>query len=124
MGAGTLVFPNANTYTGKTFVANGVLNVRNAAQSPDHAERTAQAADVQRALLAVPSEFRAALVMHEIQDLPVEEIATILGIPTGTVKSRLHRGRVALARALQPGQPLPSGPEPRPATTPSNPPTP
>jgi len=95
-----------------------------AAQSPDHAERTAQAADVQRALLAVPSEFRAALVMHEIQDLPVEEIATILGIPTGTVKSRLHRGRVALARALQPDQPLPSGPEPRPATTPSNPPTP
>jgi len=95
-----------------------------AAQSPDHAERTAQAADVQRALLAVPSEFRAALIMHEIQDLPVEEIATILGIPTGTVKSRLHRGRVALARAMRPDQPLEPGPEPRPATTPSNPPTP
>ena len=95
-----------------------------AAQTPDHAEQSAQAADVQRALLAVPPEFRAALVMHEVQDMPVVEIAAVLGVPVGTVKSRLHRGRVALARALGLERPLPPSMEPRPAEAPSKPPIP
>jgi RNA polymerase sigma-70 factor (ECF subfamily) len=66
--------------------------------------------DVQRALLLVPEEFRAALVLHDVQDLPYEEVAEILGVPVGTVKSRIHRGRVALARALgeRPGASRPS----------------
>ena len=95
-----------------------------AAQTPDHAEQSAQAADVQRALLAVPPEFRAALVMHEVQDMPVVEIAAVLGVPVGTVKSRLHRGRVALGRALGLERPLPPSMEPRPAEAPSKPPIP
>jgi RNA polymerase sigma-70 factor (ECF subfamily) len=66
----------------------------------DVAERAVAALDVQRALLAVPPEFRAALIMHDIQGLPYEDIAVALGVPTGTVKSRLHRGRVALGQAL------------------------
>lgn len=70
------------------------------APSPDHAEKVAAAADVQRALQSVPEEFRAVLVLHELQDLPVERVAEILEVPVGTVKSRLHRGRVALGRAL------------------------
>ena len=57
--------------------------------------------------------------MHEIQDLPLEEIGVVLGIPVGTVKSRLHRGRVALGRVLGPGL---LG-EPQAARTPSKPPT-
>ena len=67
---------------------------------PDHAEVTAAALDVHRALQEVPEEFRAVLVLHELQGVPYEEIAEALGAPIGTVKSRLHRGRVALARAL------------------------
>src|SRR5437870_7824341 len=43
--------------------------------SPDHADSAAAAGDVQRALLVVPPEFRAVLILHELQDLPVEEIA-------------------------------------------------
>jgi len=66
----------------------------------DHAEQAAAAADVHRALLAIPPEFRAVLILHELQDVPVEEIASALDVPVGTVKSRLHRGRVALGRAL------------------------
>jgi RNA polymerase sigma-70 factor (ECF subfamily) len=66
----------------------------------DHAEATAVSIDVQRALLQVPQEFRAALVLHDVQDLPYEDVAEILDVPVGTVKSRIHRGRVALARAL------------------------
>ncbi|MFN2544383.1 MAG: sigma-70 family RNA polymerase sigma factor [Actinomycetota bacterium] len=66
----------------------------------DHAESTATAVDVQRALLEVPLDFRAPLVMHDVQDMAYEDIAETLGVPVGTVKSRIHRGRVALARAL------------------------
>jgi RNA polymerase sigma-70 factor (ECF subfamily) len=66
----------------------------------DHAETTAISVDVRRALLLVPFDFRAPLVMHDVQDMPYDEIAEVLGVPVGTVKSRIHRGRVALAAAL------------------------
>jgi RNA polymerase sigma-70 factor (ECF subfamily) len=72
--------------------------------APDHGDQAATSIDVQRALLAVSPEFRAVLILHEIQDLPVEEVAAALDLPVGTVKSRLHRGRVALGRALS-GEP-------------------
>jgi len=68
--------------------------------SPDHADSAVAAVDVQRALVKVPQEFRAVLVLHDVQDMAYEDIAEVLGIPVGTVKSRLHRGRVALAQAL------------------------
>jgi RNA polymerase sigma-70 factor (ECF subfamily) len=67
---------------------------------PDHADDASLSIDVQRALLEVPEGFRAVMILHDVQDLPQEEIAAILGIAVGTVKSRLHRGRVALAKAL------------------------
>jgi RNA polymerase sigma-70 factor (ECF subfamily) len=68
--------------------------------APDPTEATAGTLDVQRALMQVPEEFRAALILHDVQGVPYEEIADSLGAPLGTVKSRIHRGRVALARAL------------------------
>ena len=68
--------------------------------SPDMADAGAVAVDVQRALERVPREFRLVLVLHDVEGLPYEEIATIVGVPVGTVKSRIHRGRVALGRAL------------------------
>jgi RNA polymerase sigma-70 factor (ECF subfamily) len=84
--------------------------------SPDHADQTALAADVQRALLEVSPDFRAVIVMHDVQDLPLDEIAVALDVPIGTVKSRLHRGRAALGRAL--------AREPERVPGPSKPPTP
>jgi RNA polymerase sigma-70 factor (ECF subfamily) len=69
--------------------------------APDPAEAADAAVDVQRALLLVPEEFRAALILHDVQGVPYEEIAEAIGAPVGTVKSRIHRGRVALARALR-----------------------
>lgn len=86
----------------------------------DHADRAAASADVQWALLRIPPEFRVVLIMHELQDMPLEDISRALEIPTGTVKSRLHRGRVALGRALTGGEPR----EPQPVQAPSNPPIP
>jgi RNA polymerase sigma-70 factor (ECF subfamily) len=76
--------------------------------APDPAEASDTAIDVQRALLDVPEEFRAVLILHDVQGVPYEEIAQALGAPLGTVKSRLHRGRVALARALRGEQRGPS----------------
>lgn len=80
---------------------------------PDPAEGAAIAVDVQRALLEVPVEFRAALVLHDVHQLPYEEVARILNVPVGTVKSRLHRGRVFLGRIMAepPGGPAIRGPE-------------
>jgi RNA polymerase sigma-70 factor (ECF subfamily) len=66
----------------------------------DHAAAVAGDIDVERALQEIPDDFRAVLILADVHDLPYEEIATILEIPTGTVKSRLHRGRAALGRAM------------------------
>ena len=66
----------------------------------DHAETVELSIDVQRALLAVPEDIRVVMILHDVRDLPQEEVAAILGIAVGTVKSRLHRGRIALAKAL------------------------
>lgn len=68
--------------------------------APDHAEGVVLSVDVANALMEVPEEFRVVLVLADVQDLPYEEIATVLEIPVGTVKSRVFRGRAALGRAL------------------------
>jgi RNA polymerase sigma-70 factor (ECF subfamily) len=57
-------------------------------------------ADLRRALTELPTGYREVLVLHYFADLPVDEIAGLLGVPVGTVKSRLHRGRTALAAQL------------------------
>jgi RNA polymerase sigma-70 factor, ECF subfamily len=67
---------------------------------PDHADEVAGTADVAAALARVQAEFRVAIVLADVQDLPYEQIARILGVAVGTVKSRVHRGRIALAREL------------------------
>jgi RNA polymerase sigma-70 factor, ECF subfamily len=76
-----------------------------AVPAPDHSDDVALSVDVERALQAVPEEFRIALVMADVRDLPYEEIARVLGIAVGTVKSRVFRGRAALGRALGAGEP-------------------
>ncbi len=55
---------------------------------------------VQAALDALPPEFRVAVVLCDIEGLTYEEIAATLGIKLGTVRSRIHRGRVQLRQAL------------------------
>jgi RNA polymerase sigma-70 factor (ECF subfamily) len=56
--------------------------------------------DVQRALEDLPENFRMAVLLADVEGFSYKEIAEILGIPIGTVMSRLHRGRKALQRAL------------------------
>ncbi len=56
--------------------------------------------DVQAALDTLPPEFRAAVVLCDIEGLSYEEIAATLDIKLGTVRSRIHRGRAQLRKAL------------------------
>ena len=56
--------------------------------------------DVQSALDALPPDFRAAVVLCDLEGLTYEEIAATLGIKIGTVRSRIHRGRTQLRVAL------------------------
>ena len=56
--------------------------------------------DVARALASLPDEFRTVATLYFIDDLSYQEIADILGVPIGTVRSRLHRGRHMLQKQL------------------------
>ncbi|WP_432277580.1 RNA polymerase sigma factor SigE [Kitasatospora brasiliensis] len=58
-------------------------------------------ADVQQALDTLAPEFRAAVVLCDIEGLSYEEIAATLGVKLGTVRSRIHRGRSHLRAALK-----------------------
>jgi RNA polymerase sigma factor (sigma-70 family) len=57
--------------------------------------------DVQHALDSLAPDFRAAVVLCDIEGLSYEEIAATLGIKLGTVRSRIHRGRAQLRAALE-----------------------
>jgi RNA polymerase sigma-70 factor (ECF subfamily) len=55
---------------------------------------------IQKALSSLPLSHRGVVVLYYIDDLPIQEIAEILDIPVGTVKSRLHYSRQALRKSL------------------------
>jgi RNA polymerase sigma-70 factor (ECF subfamily) len=56
--------------------------------------------EIEEALAALPAEFRAAVVLADVEGLPLQTVAEALGVPVGTVKSRVFRGRRLLAEAL------------------------
>lgn len=61
--------------------------------------------DLARALGALAEPFRTAVVLRDIEELRYEEIAGVLGIPVGTVMSRIHRGRAWLRERLKEKRP-------------------
>ena len=77
---------------------------RLAAVGPSPHESAAQkelAKMVQGALARVSVELREAVILRDLQDMDYKEIAQVLNIPEGTVKSRISRGRAELARLLE-----------------------
>ena len=56
---------------------------------------------LQRALDKLSPDLREAVILRDLQDLDYDEIAQVLGVPEGTVKSRINRGRLELARVLK-----------------------
>lgn len=73
--------------------------------APDPAGATADRIDIDHALARLPEEFRAAVVLRDLCALDYAEIAEVLGIPIGTVRSRIARGRAALVPLLGAGNP-------------------
>jgi len=63
--------------------------------------------DIEQALSTLPEEFRVAVVLCDVEGLSYEEIADVLGIKLGTVRSRIHRGRSQLRAALAHRAPRP-----------------
>ena len=56
--------------------------------------------DIQAALQSLPPDYRAAVVLCDIEGFSYEEIAATMGVKLGTVRSRIHRGRAQLRAAL------------------------
>ena len=56
---------------------------------------------IHRALLHIPEDLREAVILRDLEEFTYEEIADVLKLPLGTVKSRINRGRAELARLLK-----------------------
>jgi RNA polymerase sigma-70 factor, ECF subfamily len=56
---------------------------------------------IELALVALPAEFREALLLVDVQDLNYQEVADLLNVPLGTIKSRVSRGRALMREALR-----------------------
>lgn len=79
------------------------------------AEQVADTLLVEAALASLPEEFRVAVVLRDMCELDYAEIAEVLDIPAGTVRSRIARGRTQLIERLSGNQ---TGPPDRPRSTP------
>jgi RNA polymerase sigma-70 factor, ECF subfamily len=70
--------------------------------TPDDAGGAIEAhTDLERAMLRLPEEFRSVLLLAEVEGLPLEEVARVMGCPVGTVKSRIFRAKERLRALLR-----------------------
>jgi len=73
-----------------------------ASARPDHVLAGREASEIlQQTLQKLSPDLREAVILRDLQELEYREIAQVLGIPEGTVKSRINRGRAELARLLR-----------------------
>lgn len=77
------------------------------------------AMEVEAAIAALPVDQRVAILLVDVHGLPVEQAAAVLGVPTGTVKSRCSRGRARLALSLGHLRNRPESPPVTPASGPT-----
>ena len=75
--------------------------------APDRTDGVDARIDIDSALARIPEDFRVAVVLRDLCDLDYAEIADVLSLPPGTVRSRIARGRAALHAALA-GNPTPA----------------
>lgn len=79
------------------------IDIADETSKPDgDLERKETATMVRKAIAEVPVKFRTALVLRDIEGKSYEEIGAILGLPEGTVKSRINRGRLRVREILAP----------------------
>lgn len=85
---------------GPADAARLAVGERNGASPYELVKRHEREARVQAALLAISFDHRAVLLLKEVEEMSCDEIAAALGLPEGTVKSRLSRAREALRAVL------------------------
>lgn len=78
-----------------------IANARSHAAVSPHLELTGSSAELWQAVRRLPRRQAATVALHYIDDLPVADIAQLLGVAEGTTKSDLHRARTQLAKGLQ-----------------------
>jgi RNA polymerase sigma-70 factor, ECF subfamily len=77
------------------------VELADAELNPQHdAIRNARDKALRAAILELPVDFREVLVLHHLQQMDVREVSEVVGVPVGTVKSRLGRARLRLRTAL------------------------
>jgi RNA polymerase sigma factor (sigma-70 family) len=79
------------------------IGVSDARETDAAAIETSERRRIIRAIESLPDEFREIIVLREIEELSYKEISTVVGVPVGTVMSRLARGRKRLAALLGDG---------------------
>ncbi|MGH2690339.1 MAG: sigma-70 family RNA polymerase sigma factor [Actinomycetota bacterium] len=82
-------------------------DARQPATGPDDFKRVEDRLQVRSALAALPEDQRVPIVLRDVRGLSYQEIAEVTGVPVGTVKSRIARGRMQLATLLTSGEPAP-----------------
>jgi RNA polymerase sigma-70 factor, ECF subfamily len=76
--------------------------IHDTALTPDARAQSVEIKEtVHKALQKLSPDLREAVILRDLQDMDYKEIATVLKVPEGTVKSRINRGRAELARLLQ-----------------------
>lgn len=71
-------------------------------EAPDNDQGALEAhTDLERALRRLPEEFRTVLLLAEVEGMPLEEVAHVMGCPVGTVKSRIFRAKERLRALLR-----------------------
>lgn len=77
-------------------------HIESGARTPDRVAQAHELSEqVQRALGKISPELREAVILRDLQGLEYREIQDVLSVPEGTVKSRINRGRIELARILE-----------------------
>lgn len=91
----------------------GIIDLERVAAQPERWLERAETRDaVDEALSRLPARFRMPLVLKELMELSVADVAAILNLKPATVKTRLHRGRLALAKELRRHLPRADAPHP------------
>jgi RNA polymerase sigma-70 factor, ECF subfamily len=98
---------DVNSDTMEVVVAQGLASTQDTPEG--RLVKATLSEDLRTALDALPEAFREAIWLRDVEELSYQEIATVLGIPIGTVMSRLSRGRRQLHQALIAAGRNPSG---------------
>lgn len=101
---GRVKFHSLDPAAGDGETPHRLTDVMSDPRQPDPSEQAAES-DAQRqvmvALVGLDEEFRSVVVLRDIEDMNYDEISRVLGVPIGTVKSRLYRARCMLREKLQ-----------------------